>query len=334
MHVCVHTVFLDGVYTGFDSGRPLTFVKADIPRSAVIRSYTEFGCRTCRLCAMSERLQVDEPAPLLPYLVSHLDGWRRNTLKDRLRMGCVEVNERPVHRHDHQLQPGDRIEVRSRAAGIEPRRPAAGLTPIYIDDDLVAIDKPAGLLSVATDRQRTRTALSIIRQSLSRPGRPARLWPVHRLDRETSGVLLFARSKEICDSIQSRWTETEKVYLAVVEGHPDPASGIVDEPLWEDDNLRVHVGRHENSKDARTRFTTLWNGRDHSLLEVRLETGRRHQIRAHLAWLGHAIVGDERYGLAGARLALHALRLTVPHPQGGGVLVFEAPTPKTFSAFR
>jgi 23S rRNA pseudouridine1911/1915/1917 synthase len=283
---------------------------------------------------MSERLQVDEPASLFSYLVSHLDGWRPNTLKDRLRMGCVEVNERPVHRHDHQLQPGDRVEVRSRAAGIWPRPPSDGLTPIYIDDDLVAIDKPAGLLSVATDRQRTRTALSVIGRSLSRPGRPAHLWPVHRLDRETSGVLLFARSKEICDSIQSRWTETEKVYLAIVEGHPDPASGVVDEPLWEDRNLRVRVGRQPSSKDARTQFTTLWSDRDHSLLELRLETGRRHQIRVHLAWLGHAIVGDERYGLGGPRLALHALRLTIPHPRGGGVLVFEAPMPKAFSKFR
>ena len=283
---------------------------------------------------MSERLQVDEPASLLSYLVSHLDGWRPNTLKDRLRMGCVEVNERPVHRHDHQLQPGDRIEVRSRAAGIGPRAPSVGLTPIYIDDDLVAIDKPAGLLSVSTDRQRARTALSVIRTSLSRPGRPARLWPVHRLDRDSSGVLLFARSKEICDSIQSRWTESEKVYLAVVEGHPDPASGVVDQPLWEDRNLRVRIGRHESSKDARTQFTTLWNGRDHSLVELRLETGRRHQIRVHLAWLGHAILGDERYGRAGPRLALHALRLTVPHPRDGGVLVFEAPMPKVFSTFR
>ena len=282
---------------------------------------------------MSERLQVDERAPLLPYLVSHLDGWRRNTLKDRLRTGCIEVNERPVYRHDHPLQPGDRIEIRSRAAG-RGTRPATGLTPIYIDDDLVAIDKPAGLLSVSTDRQRTNTALSVLRQSLSRSGRRARLWPVHRLDRGTSGVLLFARSKEICDAIQSRWTETEKVYLAVVEGHPDPASGVVSEPLWEDRNLRVHVGQHENAKEARTRFTTLGNDRDQSLLEVRIDTGRRHQIRAHLAWLGHAIAGDERYGSAGQRLALHALRLTIPHPQGDGVLVFEAPTPSGFSALR
>ena len=283
---------------------------------------------------MSERLIADEPTHLLSFLVSHLDGWRRSTLKDRLRMGCIEVNDRPVHRHDHPLQPGDRIEVRSRTTGTQLHKFPASLTPVYIDDDIVAIDKPSGLLSVATDREGTRNALSVVRQSLSRPGRPARLWPVHRLDRETSGVLLFARSKMICDAIQSRWAEAEKIYLAVVEGHPDPTSGVIDEPLWEDRNLFVRVGQNENSKEARTHFSTLWSGCDHTLLEVRLETGRHHQIRAHFAWLDHSVVGDERYGLAGPRLALHALRLTIPHPHDEGVLVFEAPEPKIFSSFR
>lgn len=282
---------------------------------------------------MSERLQVDEPAPLLAYLLAHLDGWRRNTLKERLRAGCIVVNDRPVHRHDHQLQRGDRVEVRAAADGVEPRRSPVGLEPIYLDDDLVAIDKPSGLLSVATDQQKTRTALTMVRDTLSRPGRPASLWPVHRLDRETSGVLLFARSKEVCDDVRARWTEAEKVYLAIVEGHPQPASGTVDEPLWEDRNLRVHVGRHEDAKDACTHFTMLRRGRNHSLLEVRLDTGRRHQIRAHLAWLGHPVVGDARYGAAGPRLGLHALRLTIPHPHGDGVLVFEAPVPREFATF-
>lgn len=283
---------------------------------------------------MSERLEVDVPATLLAYLISHLEGWRRNTVKDRLRLGCIEVNGEPAHRHDHQLQPGDRIEILARGEGAGARRPSTRLTPIYLDDDLVVIDKPAGLLSVSTATERTRTALSMVRHSLARPGRPARLWPVHRIDRETSGVLLFARSKAICESVRARWAEATKVYAAVVEGQPNPASGVIDQPLWEDCDLRVHVGRHENSKAARTHYRTIRVGRDNSVLEVELETGRRHQIRAHLAWLGHPVVGDDRYGTAGLRLALHALRLTIPHPQGDGVLVFEAPEPKEFPATR
>lgn len=283
---------------------------------------------------MSERLTADAPAQLLEFLVSHLSGWRRGTLKNRLRMGCIAVNDQPVHRHDHPLQPGDRVEIRARAAGTPRQNRADALAPLYVDDHVIAIDKPSGLLSVATDRGNTRNALAAVRESLSRPGQLARLWPVHRLDRETSGVLLFARSKEVCDAIQSRWTDTEKVYLAVVEGHPNPPSGVIEEPLWEDRNLFVRVGQNAHSKAAETHFSTLWSGSDHCLLEVLLETGRRHQIRAHLAWLGHSVVGDTRYGLPGPRLALHARRLTIPHPRGEGSLVFEAPEPTAFADYR
>jgi 23S rRNA pseudouridine1911/1915/1917 synthase len=281
---------------------------------------------------MSERLQVGESVPLLPFLLDRLDGWARSTLKERLRAGCVEVNGRPVHRHDHRLCAGDRVDVVAANAGSGPRRRQSGLEPFHLDDDLVAIDKPAGLLSVSTDHERTRTALSMIRESLSRPGRPARLWPIHRLDRETSGVLLFARSKRVCDAVQSRWTEAEKVYLAVVDGEPEPASGVVDQPLWEDRNLRVHVGRRDGAKEARTAYTTLWSDRGRSLLEVRLDTGRRHQIRAHLASIGHPILGDARYGPPGPRLLLHALRLTICHPHQEGRLEFESAPPAAFSA--
>ncbi|MHC5065944.1 MAG: pseudouridine synthase [Planctomycetota bacterium] len=283
---------------------------------------------------MSERLQVDEPATLLAYLLSRLQGWNRNTIKNRLRLGCIVVNEEAVHRHDHPLQTGDQIEIRAQAAGTGPNRPRSRLTPIYQDDHLVAINKPAGLLSVSTDEKEKRTALALLRESLSRPGRPAGLWPVHRIDRETSGVLLFARSKELCKSIQSRWPEAEKIYLAVVEGQPEPAAGVIDQPLWEDRDLRVHVGTGEGSRDARTRYKTLESDPAHSLLEVQLDTGRRHQIRAHLAEIGHPVVGDERYGTAGPRLALHALRLTIPWSLGADSLVFEAPIPKGFASLR
>ncbi len=295
---------------------------------------TEFLGLTATLSSMSERLQVDAPAPLLAYLLATLEGWKRNTLKDRLRLGCITVNDEPVHRHDHPLQAGDRVEISSRAAGTGPRRPPSKLTPIYLDDDLVAINKPAGLLSVTTDDDDKRNAMSLVRDSLSRPGHPAQLWPVHRIDRETSGVLLIARSRGVCKSIQSQWNEAEKIYLAMVEGQPMPATGVIDKPLWEDRNLRVHVGVGEGSRDARTKYQTLSSDRGNSLLEVRLDSGRRHQIRAHMAAIGHPVVGDDRYGTAGSRMALHALRLTIPGPQGGDSLVFEAPMPKGFAALR
>lgn len=281
---------------------------------------------------MADRLEVKAAGPLFEALAARFPTWSRNTLRQRLRLGCVQVNGLVVSRHDHLLAGGDVVEIVAKEHGEAARERVQAPPVLFVDDDLIAIDKPVGLLSVATEEQREGHALALVRASLSRPGHPAQLWPVHRLDRETSGVLLFARSREICDAVQADWASTEKAYLAVVERHPEPPDGTIDAPLWEDENLRVRVGPHDGSKPARTHYRTQRTTRDRALLEVRLDTGRKHQIRAHLAHLGHPIVGDARYGRRDARLGLHSLRLVLPHPRDGRQLVIVAAPPAAFLA--
>lgn len=275
---------------------------------------------------MSDRLRVDEGGPLLAFLERRLQGWRRATIKERLRMGCVHVNGEATTRHDRALRPGDDVVVHAKDAGRPAGRTLGDLTALHVDEQMVAIHKPAGLLSVATDKERTHTALAIVRDALAdpRPRGRTTLWPVHRLDRETSGVLLLARSREFCKALQRDWPAADKLYVAIVSGRPEPAEGLIDEPLWEDRSLQVHVGSRRGSRDARTRFRTRETGPHRSLLEIRPETGRRHQIRAHLAWLGHPIVGDKRYGVGGGRLGLHAQRLEITDPRNGQRRAFEA----------
>ncbi len=281
---------------------------------------------------MTERLRAEGAMPLLAFLSQRLAGWSRNTLKQRLQLGCVRVNGATVTRHDHALKPGDSVEVGARAEAPPTSAGPNGLPLLHLDELLVAVNKPAGLLSVATEQQRDRTALALVGEWLSRPGREAKVWPVHRLDRETSGVLLIARTREGKERVQAAWDHTRKVYLAVVEGRPAPAEGVIDQALWEDANLNVHVGEHPASKAARTRYRTLETKPGRSLVEVELETGRRHQIRAHLAWLGHAVVGDPRYGTPGPRMGLHALRLELDHPGDGRRLILEAEAPAALRA--
>lgn len=279
---------------------------------------------------MSERFRASEPMRLLAFLRKELPGWKRSTLEQRIRTGCVQVNGVTRATND-VLRAGDEVCVGDH--GDEPisRAAPAGIVILHDDDELVAIDKPAGLLSVSTAGERERTALALLREHLSRPRAPVRLWPVHRIDRETSGVLLFAKSSAVCDTLQHAWSSAEKLYLALVQGRPVPAHGVIDEPLVEDRALFVRVGRGAGAKDARTRYRTLAAGAHESLLEVELDTGRRHQIRAHLAWLGFPVVGDPRYGTSGTRLGLHAAKLSVPRADGSR-LEIEAPVPRGFRA--
>ena len=137
-------------------------------------------------------------------------------------------------------------------------------------------------------------------------------------------MLLLATSREVQKAVQDRWGEARKRYLALVEGRPVPADGVVDQPLFEDKRLNVRVGEHPEARSARTRYFTRQELGRRTLLEVELDTGRRHQIRAHLAWLGHPVVGDSRYGTKGPRLGLHALSLSVMHPHDGRELTLRS----------
>lgn len=280
---------------------------------------------------MSDRFTVKAETTLIPFLISQLQGWSRTTIKQRLKNGCVSVNDKQVTRHDHELLAGDRVVVEASARGLTGLRPR--LEILYEDRDLVAINKPAGLLSVGSPQNKDPHALGILRDQLSRRNKLIKLWPVHRIDRDTSGVLLFATSRNMRELVMKEWKTAEKSYLAIVEGRPKPAEGTINQPLRPDPSIyQMHVGPHPDAKRAVTHFTTERNVGKRTMLKVELETGRQHQIRAHLAWLGCPVVGDERYGKAGARMGLHALRLSITKPETHKLLVFETPAPTDFLA--
>jgi 23S rRNA pseudouridine1911/1915/1917 synthase len=280
---------------------------------------------------MSDKLTVKANTTLIPFLISELQGWSRNKIKQRLKSGCVSVNGEQVTQYDHDLLVGDKVVVDASARG--PSSVRSQLDILYKDRYLIAINKPAGLLSVASPVSSEPHALGILRDQLSRRNKPIKLWPVHRIDRDTSGVMLFATSREVQEVVMEGWKSAEKTYLAIVEGCPKPAEGTIDQPLLLDPNIyQMHVGPHPDAKRAVTHFTTERSLGRRTLLRVELETGRQHQIRAHLAWLGHPVIGDQRYGTAGTRMGLHALRLSINKPGTNQRLEIETPAPADFLA--
>jgi len=280
---------------------------------------------------MSDRLTVKVNTTLIPFLITQLQGWSRSTIKQRLKSGCVSVNGEQVTRHDHALLAGDRVIIEASVRGASSVRPQLGI--LYEDRDLIAINKPAGLLSVGSPKDKEPHALGILRDQLSRRNKSIKLWPVHRIDRDTSGVLLFATSREMREAVMKGWKTAEKSYLAIVEGCPKPAGDTINQPLRLDPVIyEMHVGPHPDAKRAVTHFTTERSVGQRTLIRVELETGRQHQIRAHLAWLGHPVVGDQRYGTVDTRMGLHALRLSITKPGTNKPLVFETPAPADFLA--
>jgi len=267
---------------------------------------------------MAQQYQVTGQYKLLEFLFLHLENWSKKTVKQRLQGGGILVNDMVQTKHDFMLNPNDVVSIGSvQYRGEHRSKGPLKLEILYQDKDLIAINKPAGLLSVGTDREKSQHALALLRMQLSRGKQRVKLWPVHRLDRDTSGILLFATSKEVREAIMSKWNETEKIYLAVVEGRPAIEKDSIIQALYRDEQTyHMHVGEHPHAKPAITHYRLKKSTATRSLLEVQLETGRQHQIRAHMAWLGTPVVGDERYGTKGDRMGLHAYKLSFIHPLG------------------
>jgi len=212
-----------------------------------------------------------------------------------------------------------------------------GLAIIHEDRDVIVVDKPPGLLTISTEREKSRTAYFILTDYVRKGVAKSRnrVFIVHRLDRETSGILIFAKNEAAKFRLQNQWQDTKKTYLAVVHGKCEKRAETITTYLAENRAYGVYATNDASKgKLSRTAYKVLKETKDFSLLEVELLTGRKHQIRVHLAAIGHPVVGDQRYGKehkARQRLALHARSISFAHPFSGEPLTFATKIPVYFN---
>lgn len=272
---------------------------------------------------------------LLDYLLAAMSDRKRTTVKDYLKHNQVMVNGGVTRQWDQPLRAGDTIKVNTSREFQLFRH--SRLHILYEDDDIIVVNKGYGLLSMGTDTKREGTAYNLLRDYVKRVDPRQKLFIVHRLDQQTSGVMLFAKTVEAKEAMQHNWNNMvlERKYAAIVKGRPDPESGTITSYLAENAAHEVYsTDKPSEGKLAVTRYRTVRTRGGYSLLEVQLETGRKNQIRVHLADKGMPIVGDRRYGSDISpihRLALHAETLRFIHPITRRDMYFTCPLPPGFN---
>ncbi len=277
---------------------------------------------------------VNAPVKLMEHLSASMPDRKRTFIKQLLSHNQVAVNGRPESQFDLELQPSDSVKVNftHEFKVFNNRR----LKIVYEDDDIIVVEKGYGLLSMGNDKKPDNTAYSILRGYVKWTNPLNKIFIVHRLDRDTSGLMMFAKSMEAKEKMQHNWNNMvlNRVYVAVVEGEPEEKEGTVKSYLVE--NSRYEVYSTDDPKKGQlavTRYRTIQTNGKYSLLELELDTGRKNQIRVHMHDVGHPISGDTKYGAEKSplhRLALHAKTLRFIHPITRQIMDFSSRVPGGF----
>ena len=255
-------------------------------------------------------------------------------MKALLGHGQILVNQNVTTQFDTPLKPGDIVTISYERGKVAFNNQLLNI--VYEDDFVIVINKKEGLLSVSTAKVRERTAYHILSDYLKKSDPRNKIFVLHRLDRETSGLMMFAKTRAVQEKMQANWNEmiTERTYVAVVEGRPEKDSDLLTTNLQENAEARVYVVA-EGGKEAITRYQVLRTNDKYTLLELNLETGRKNQIRAQMEYIGHPIAGDYKYGAETdptGRLMLHAQRLYFIHPETGEEMRFDTRIPDSFKS--
>jgi len=279
-------------------------------------------------------VKVSEATELMKFLIEKFPEKSRTTIKSMLAHKQVTVGDLVTTKFDFPLKRGQMVYLNKKKTEEKPR--FRGMRIVHEDADLIVIEKGSGLLSIATDTEKSKTAYSMLSEYVKRFDPKNLIFIVHRLDRDTSGLMMFAKSKKVQEALQKDWNDSiiERSYVVVVEGIVEKTEGTITSWLKENKALVMYSSQNpDDGQKAVTNYKLLKADKQFSLLEVKLETGRKNQIRVHMKDLGFPVTGDKKYGAKLnpiGQMGLHARVLAFKHPVTGRALRFDTPIPGKF----
>jgi pseudouridine synthase, RluA family len=276
---------------------------------------------------------VTENCELLEFLYSKMKDLSKKRVKGYLVNRHVIVDNKIITKYDYQLRKNQKVSI-DKSGGIAFLK-RNKIELLYEDKELIIINKPSGLLSIATTEEKTVTAYNIMTNYVKLSNPKSRIFIVHRLDRDTSGIIMFAKDENLKHKLQDNWDKIVifRGYVAVVEGILKVKEDTIKNNLIEDKNFTVHSTNSNSGELAITKYSVVKEKNNLSLVKLELKTGRKNQIRVHMQELGHPIIGDKKYGSKKnliKRLGLHAYKLAFIHPVTNKKMEFETDIPKEF----
>lgn len=270
-----------------------------------------------------EKYIVKENEILIEFLKKMFSNLSKNSVKSLLHNEKVFVNGNMTTKYNYELNIGDVVEIREKVA--------KNIDIIYEDKDIIVINKPSGLLTVATEKEKNKTAYHLVMEYLKKKNKNNRIFIIHRLDKDTSGIIMFAKNEKAKHLYQDNWNDIVKkrCYYAVIDGKMENKEGTIKSYLKENGNM-VYSVKDRSGKLAITEYKVLKERKNISLLDINLKTGRKNQIRVHMKENKTPILGDLKYGEKSKlinRLALHAYKLELINPVTKKLLIFEASMP-------
>ncbi len=276
-----------------------------------------------------------EDTQLLDFLLLKMSDKSRTTVKSFLSNKQVAVDNKVTTKFDFAVKKGASITINT--GKLEAPKESSGLVILHEDEDIIVINKESGMLTIANDKEKIKTAYSTLSQHVKKQHPRNLIFIVHRLDRETSGVMIFAKSEKVQGILQKDWNNTilQRTYTAIVEGVMSRNEGKVVSWLKENKAMVMFSSlKPGDGLEAITNYKVIKTYKDMSLVELNLETGRKNQIRVHMKDMGHPILGDKKYGAKTnpiGRIALHAKIIEFDHPISGKRMKFDSPMPKKMS---